>query len=153
MTVVSGEQTCYSCAGVARKEDCNRMVECGANEVCFTRRTVSKTGNITFDFGCTQYSGCSSSSSLPVVGRKRDIDNEGSCVRCCDADAQGCSDRDSTNCGCNRDLCGLPDDSRVCFHCDHVIHPSDCTTTGLCYGDQRYHPNTQRKSFSVLFRV
>ncbi|XP_033724989.1 uncharacterized protein LOC117314975 isoform X2 [Pecten maximus] len=144
LAVAAGKQSCYSCTGVSRKEDCNKVVECSTDEICFSRRTVSTTGNVTFDYGCLSNSECGTLSSSPVVGRKRGIRDSGRCIQCCDADAMGCTDQNSSSCGCNRDLCGLPENGeKICFSCDDVRHPSECTTTKSCFADEMCSTNQQ----------
>ncbi|XP_060082910.1 uncharacterized protein LOC132562193 [Ylistrum balloti] len=132
-SVVAGKQSCYSCMGVSRKEDCNTMRDCADNSVCYTRRTVSNAGNVTFDFGCKPVTTCNSLTSSGVIGRKKRSHERALCNECCDADAMGCTDQDTSSCGCNRKLCALPEHgNKYCYSCRAVNRPSDCFSVDVC---------------------
>ncbi|XP_033724987.1 uncharacterized protein LOC117314974 [Pecten maximus] len=133
-TVVECTQLCFKCNGVPTQSDCGETVRCGAHEKCYTKRYTGPSGNLMFESGCMDQSVCSIIDLNLGAGRKkRDLVN---CLKCCDSEALGCTDKNATTCGCNAKLCNTENDRGLkCFHCDDVMHPDDCSEIKECFFD------------------
>ncbi|XP_060082899.1 uncharacterized protein LOC132562181 [Ylistrum balloti] len=134
-TAAECTQLCYSCNGVPSQSDCGETTICGPREKCYTKRYTGPSGNLMFESGCMDQSVCNIIDMNFGGGRKkRDLVN---CLKCCDSEATGCTEKNTTNCGCNAFLCNSENDRGLkCFHCDDVMHPNECTELKECYSDK-----------------
>jgi len=135
---------CYSCDKIAKAQDCDRIVQCTANEMCYSQRLLGSNVKEFYKLGCTDRDLCQKQSfSLfgggMFAGKKREVphaiasahalssrqaqDEMLLCYQCCDGDE------------CNNNLCGAKQDSTGltrCFECDKVDDPTSCDRIVEC---------------------
>ncbi|OWF48980.1 uncharacterized protein LOC110452367 [Mizuhopecten yessoensis] len=135
-SVAECTQLCYKCNGVPSQSDCGETIICGPHESCYTKRYTGPSGNLMFESGCMAKTVCSVINiNFGGAGRrKRELVN---CLKCCDSEAMGCTEKNTTACGCNADLCNTNNDHGTkCFHCDDVYHPNQCSELKECFSDR-----------------
>ncbi|XP_069102969.1 uncharacterized protein [Argopecten irradians] len=137
VTIAECTQLCYNCNGVPSQSDCGETVICGSHQRCYTKRYTGPSGNLLFESGCMDNAVCSIIDVNFAGGngrKKRDLVN---CLKCCDSEAMGCTEKNTTACGCNANLCATGNDQALkCFHCDDVMHPNECSELRACYEDK-----------------
>ncbi|KAH3867360.1 uncharacterized protein LOC127867513 [Dreissena polymorpha] len=107
---------CYKCDHVAHPRDCDRIVECAANEVCHVISYAQPDGHFYYVTGCMAKTSCPASMAIG----KRDI---AICNRCCDGHY------------CNKELCDGPAPAghgSRCLSCDSVEDPTHCGAVTEC---------------------
>ncbi|CAG2252289.1 unnamed protein product [Mytilus edulis] len=94
-------QTMRSGHGVESVRECTEVEVCGNDEVCFTHKYVTKTQEVSFDYGCTFHQFCLSGSSGSVFGKRR-AGRHLVCQTCCNSTdicniKSSCEPEDSCN--------------------------------------------------------
>ncbi|KAL4220530.1 hypothetical protein ACF0H5_020928 [Mactra antiquata] len=106
---------CFTCDDMTHLEICNTVTTCDDNEVCFVeRQTLSGRNN--YRSGCLAQEVC-----FQLHVNTSDI-----CIECCND--HYCNIK---GCGGN----GFQDRHQrgpVCYDCQHVLTPDECTTVTLC---------------------
>ncbi|KAK3592358.1 hypothetical protein CHS0354_000976 [Potamilus streckersoni] len=126
---------CYNCHSAASPDDCNRIVKCGYNEVCFEQMMVDGpamlyTSGCMSKLACTGMNAYDTNPSTIAIGKK---EAKTTCSKCCDSDF------------CNLGLCrsGTAASLRCIscmesfniFDCDHF---EQCSLDEICYSHKRH---------------
>ncbi|XP_053381769.1 uncharacterized protein LOC128549259 [Mercenaria mercenaria] len=87
---------CASCQSQQYDDDCNKIKQCGRDEICSLRQMLNPaTHEIRFQTQCEERKACLDDVEqlqeiLKLTGRKRDtfdvVENNGCIIRCCDGD-------------------------------------------------------------------
>ncbi|XP_071140231.1 microfibril-associated glycoprotein 4-like [Mytilus edulis] len=75
-------RTCLSCSDVKSVGDCSDVEVCADDEVCFTHKYITRTMEVSYDYGCTVHQFCSSFNSPSVIGKRR-AGHHLVCQTCC----------------------------------------------------------------------
>ncbi|XP_063420351.1 uncharacterized protein LOC134705563 [Mytilus trossulus] len=121
---------CYSCNGVASPVDCERAINCPADEHCFTDKYLNANGHMLYNLGCKSDRICK---LLSTLGGKRDLEEVLGikdkrsvihlCTKCCDKGY------------CNNALCTdstTPAPNMQCYKCDDIEDLAACETLVAC---------------------
>ncbi|XP_071133318.1 uncharacterized protein [Mytilus edulis] len=115
---------CLSCTDLKEGEQCQHIVTCPDNEVCFLEKYTTSNGETRYDVGCADHKMCPAQDLQNTFGKRTSDHSHILCHRCCN----------NTHI-CNTDLTcdNLNNSSRQnCYSCSDVDDPSACQTKVTC---------------------
>ncbi|XP_033725824.1 uncharacterized protein LOC117315646 [Pecten maximus] len=122
---------CYNCDRIPKQRDCNTIVQCGPNEICYGEHYVTSGAIQMFRSGCRDAAHCS---------RRKKKSDLTLCKSCCTGDY------------CNLQTCDIPIKlGKRCLACDDVIDPQMCTRDiqcdddQMCYAEEIYNANKEKR--------
>ncbi|XP_045170574.2 uncharacterized protein LOC123532998 isoform X1 [Mercenaria mercenaria] len=119
---------CFQCQYVTLPSDCTKILECSADEHCFTEQVVTSAGSFRFNSGCVRNTNCPPT-GISLIGKRATNSKRSADITTC---YECCKDEFCNKIGCGTTEIPLAQRGPYCFTCDAATDAKSCSDVTVC---------------------